>query len=249
MVLKDGAKMSKSKGNTVDPQPLIDHYGADTVRLFSMFAAPPDQSLEWSDSGVEGAHRFLKRLWKLVAAHVAAGAVDTLDPAVLDDTQKAVRRKTHETIAKVSDDYSRRQHFNTAVAAIMELSNELGKLEDRTGQSLAVEREALRAAVLMLGPIVPHICHALWCELGGAGSVMDAPWPELDESALVRDSIEMVVQVNGKVRARMEVATSMGKDDVEASALAQDNVQKFLAGNTVRKVIVVPGKLVNIVAN
>jgi len=249
MVLKDGAKMSKSKGNTVDPQELIDKYGADTVRLFSMFAAPPDQSLEWSDAGVEGAFRFLKRLWKLVAAHLAAGEPEALDIASLDDTQKAVRRKTHETIAKVSDDFARRQTFNTAIAAIMELSNELGKLENREGQNLAVEREALSAAVLMLAPIVPHICHALWNELGGEGSVMDHAWPELDEAALARDSIEMVVQVNGKVRARMEVATGAAKDDIEASALAQDNVQKFIAGNTVRKVIVVPGKLVNIVAN
>ncbi len=249
MVLKDGAKMSKSKGNTVDPQSLIDRYGADTVRLFSMFAAPPEQSLEWSDAGVEGAYRFLKRLWKLVANHVAAGTPDALDIASLDDTQKAVRRKTHETIAKVDDDYGRRQTFNTAIAAIMELSNELAKLADRNGQNLAVEREALQAMVLMLGPIVPHICHTLWSELGGTGSVMDHPWPELDKSALVRDSIEMVVQVNGKVRARMEVATSADQESIEALALAQDNVQKFLDGNTVRKVIVVPGKLVNIVAN
>jgi leucyl-tRNA synthetase len=249
MVLKDGAKMSKSKGNTVDPQSLIDRYGADTVRLFSMFAAPPEQSLEWSDSGVEGAYRFLKRLWKLVANHVAAGTPDALDIASLDDTQKAVRRKTHETIAKVDDDYGRRQTFNTAIAAIMELSNELANLGDRSGQNLAVEREALQAAVLMLGPIVPHICHTLWSELGGTGSVMDHPWPELDESALVRDSMEMAIQVNGKVRARMEVAANADKESIEALALAQDNVQKFLDGNTVRKVIVVPGKLVNIVAN
>jgi leucyl-tRNA synthetase len=249
MVLKDGAKMSKSKGNTVDPQSLIDRYGADTVRLFSMFAAPPDQSLEWSDSGVEGAHRFLKRLWKLVAAHVAAGVPAALDVAALNDTQKAVRRKTHETVAKVDDDYARRQTFNTAIAAVMELTNELGKLGDRQEQDLAVEREALQAAVLMLAPIVPHICHQLWPELGGTGSVMEHPWPELDKSALVRDSIEMVIQVNGKVRARMEVAASADKESIEAMALAQDNVQKYMQGNTVRKVIVVPGKLVNIVAN
>jgi leucyl-tRNA synthetase len=249
MVLKDGSKMSKSKGNTVDPQGLIDRYGADTVRLFSMFAAPPEQSLEWSDSGVEGAHRFLKRLWKLVNAHVEAGEPEALITAELDDTQRAVRRKTHETIAKVDDDYARRQTFNTAIAAVMELSNELGKLSDRSGQNLAVEREALRAAVLMLTPIVPHICHQLWQELGGKGSVVEHPWPELDESALVRDSIELVVQVNGKLRARMEVATNTDKDTIEAMALGQDNVQKFLQGNTVRKVIVVPGKLVNIVAN
>ncbi len=249
MVLKDGAKMSKSKGNTVDPQALIDRYGADTVRLFSMFAAPPDQSLEWSDSGVEGAHRFLKRLWKLVADHLHAGEPVALDVASLDDTQKAVRRKTHETIAKVTDDFARRQTFNTAIAAVMELSNELGKLENREGQSLAVEREALTAAVLMLSPIVPHIGHALWGGFGHSDNIMDHAWPELDESALVRDSIEMVVQVNGKVRARMEVPANMEKDAIEAEALVQDNVQKFIDGNTVRKVIVVPGKLVNIVAN
>jgi leucyl-tRNA synthetase len=249
MVLKDGAKMSKSKGNTVDPKGLIDRYGADTVRLFSMFAAPPDQSLEWSDAGVEGASRFLKRLWKLVATHIEAGKPVALDSSSFDDVQKAVRRKTHETIAKVDDDYGRRQTFNTAIAAVMELSNELGKLESREGQNLAIEREALRAAVLMLAPIVPHICHSLWQALGGEGTVMDQAWPELDESALIRDSIEMAVQVNGKLRARMEVAANADKASVEALALAQDNVQKFLEGNTVRKVIVVPGKLVNIVAN
>jgi leucyl-tRNA synthetase len=249
MVLKDGAKMSKSKGNTVDPQGLIDRYGADTVRLFSMFAAPPDQSMEWSDAGVEGAHRFLKRLWKMVVVHTEAGEPVALDSSGFDDIQKSVRRKTHETIAKVNDDYGRRQTFNTAIAAVMELSNELGKLENHDGQNLAIEREGLRAAVLMLAPIVPHICHELWHILGGEGTVMDHPWPELDESALVRDSIELVIQVNGKVRARMEVAANTDKDSVEAMALAQDNVQKFLEGNTVRKVIVVPGKLVNIVAN
>ncbi|MDX1736250.1 MAG: class I tRNA ligase family protein, partial [Halioglobus sp.] len=248
MVLKDGAKMSKSKGNTVDPQSLIDRYGADTVRLFSMFAAPPEQSLEWSDSGVEGANRFLKRLWKMAAAHIAAGEVGALDTGALDEQQKAARRKTHETIAKVSDDYGRRQTFNTAIAAIMELCNELGKLDD-SDQSRAVLDEALRAVVLMLSPIVPHISHALWPALGGAGDILDAGWPALDESALARDSIQVVVQVNGKVRAKMDVPADADKDALEAAALAQDNVQRFIEDVTVRKVIVVPGKLVNIVAN
>jgi leucyl-tRNA synthetase len=249
MVLKDGAKMSKSKGNTVDPQSLIDRFGADTVRLFSMFAAPPDQSLEWSDSGVEGANRFLKRLWKLAHAHCALGDVPALDAGALDDAQKSARRKTHETIAKVDDDYGRRQTFNTAVAAVMELCNELGKLDDSQPQSRAVIREGLVATTLMLSPIVPHIAHALWPLLGGAGDVLDAPWPTVDDSALTRDSIEMVVQVNGKVRAKMDVAPDVDKATAEATALAQDNVQRFLEGVTVRKVIVVPGKLVNIVAN
>ena len=247
MVLKDGAKMSKSKGNTVDPQALIDRFGADTVRLFSMFAAPPDQSLEWSDDAVQGANRFLKRLWKMAATHCAAGAIPALDVGALDDAQKAARRKTHETIAKVSDDYGRRQTFNTAIAAVMELSNEIGKLDD-ADQSRAVRDEALRAIVLMLNPIVPHICHTLWQALGEASDVLNAPWPTVDESALTRDSIEMVVQVNGKVRARMDVAADAAQESIEAQALAEDNVQKFIGDNTVRKVIVVPGKLVNIVA-
>jgi leucyl-tRNA synthetase len=249
MVLKDGAKMSKSKGNTVDPQPLIERYGADTVRLFSMFAAPPDQSMEWSDAGVEGAYRFIKRLWKLVANHVAAGDPKSLAPDSLDEVQRSVRRKTHETIAKVTDDCNRRHTFNTAIAAVMELTNELGNLADHSGQNLAIEREALQAAVLMLSPIIPHTSHTLWLQLGGEGTVMDASWPTLDEAALVRDSIEMVVQVNGKVRARMDVAANADKDSIESLAMEQQNVQKFLVGNTVRKVIVVPGKLVNIVAN
>jgi leucyl-tRNA synthetase len=249
MVLKDGAKMSKSKGNTVDPQSLIDNYGADTVRLFSMFAAPPEQSLEWSDSGVEGANRFLKRLWKLAGNHVASASTATLDVNALDDEQKAVRRKTHETIAKVSDDYGRRQTFNTAIAAIMELCNELGKLDTTTEQGQAIMAEALNATVLMLSPIVPHICQELWRELDGKGELLNADWPQVDESALTRDSIELVVQVNGKVRGRVEVAADADKDSVEAAALAQENVLRFLEGVTVRKVIVVPGKLVNIVAN
>jgi len=249
MVLKDGAKMSKSKGNTVDPQALIDSYGADTVRLFSMFAAPPEQSLEWSDSGVEGANRFLKRLWKLVSTHVALGSAPALDMAQLDDAQKAARRKLHETIAKVGDDYGRRQTFNTAIAAVMELCNELGKLDSDSAQSRAVLDEGLRAVTLLLNPIVPHICHELWPLLGGRGELLDAPWPAVDEAALTRDSIDIVVQVNGKVRARISVAADADKAAVEGLALEQDNVQRFLEGVTVRKVIVVPGKLVNIVAN
>jgi leucyl-tRNA synthetase len=249
MVLKDGAKMSKSKGNTVDPQSLIDRYGADTVRLFSMFAAPPEQSLEWSDSGVEGANRFLKRLWKLVTGHLDGVTAATVAPDTLNETQKAVRRKTHETIAKVTDDYGRRQTFNTAIAAVMELCNELGKLDSNDPQDQAVMAEALKAVVLMLCPIVPHASHYLWPQLGGEGEVMSAPWPQVDDAALTRDSIDIVVQVNGKVRAKMSAPADAGKAAVEALALEQDNVKRFLDGVTVRKVIVVPGKLVNIVAN
>ncbi|MGB1140734.1 MAG: leucine--tRNA ligase, partial [Halioglobus sp.] len=248
MVLKDGAKMSKSKGNTVDPQSLLDTFGADTLRLFSMFAAPPEQSLEWSDEGVQGANRFLKRLWKLAHTHVERGAAPALEAAALDDQQKDARRKTHETIAKVTDDYGRRQTFNTAIAAVMELCNDIGKLDD-SDASRAVTDEALRAVVLMLSPIVPHVSHALWPALGGESDVLNAPWPIVDDSALVRDSIEIVVQVNGKVRAKMDVPADADNDTMESMAQAQDNVQKFIDGKTVRKVIVVPGKLVNIVAN
>ena len=250
MVLKDGTKMSKSKGNTVDPEELINQYGADTVRLFSMFAAPPEQSMEWSDSGVAGAYRFLQRLWKAVEGHINAGTPGQLDATNLPQAQKDLRRKTHETIAKVSDDYGRRQTFNTAIAATMELLNEVSKLADRANpQGLAVEREALETAILVLAPIVPHITQSLWHSLGHNDIPLTASWPTLDESALVRSSIEIVVQVNGKVRSKLDAPIDSPQKTLEEMALAQDNVQRFLDGITVRKVIVVPNKLVNIVAN
>ncbi|MEQ5857051.1 leucine--tRNA ligase [Halomonas sp. EF61] len=245
-------KMSKSKNNGVDPQAMIDRFGADTVRLFMMFAAPPEQSLEWSDSGVEGAHRFLKRLWRLVAEHLEAGTPTALDAAAiasLDDAQRELRRKTHETIKKAGDDIGRRTTFNTAIAAVMELTNAIAKFGDTSPQGLAVSREAIEACVLLLAPITPHACHALWRSLGHDGAVIDATWPAFDESALARDSIELVVQVNGKLRARLEVPADADKAAVEALALANDNVQRHTDGKTLRKVIVVPGKLVNIVAN
>ena len=248
MVLKDGAKMSKSKGNTVDPQELIDRYGADTVRLFSMFAAPPEQSLEWSDAGVEGAHRFIKRLWRLVTERDDNREAVTIDAAALNKAQKALRRKTHETIAKVSDDYGRRQTFNTAVAAVMELCNELGRHTVESDLDQAVVDEGTSTALLLLCPIVPHVTEALYESLTGSDITIEA-WPAVDEAALARDEIEIVVQVNGKVRAKMTVAADADKASIEASALAQDNVQRFIAEATVRKVIVVPGKLVNVVAN
>ena len=249
MVLKDGAKMSKSKGNTVDPQEMIQQYGADTVRLFIMFAAPPEQSLDWNDSGVEGANRFLKRLWRLVQEHVADGASPALDRNALDDNSTNLRRKTHETIAKVGDDISRRATFNTAIAAVMELCNEISKFSAGGDQARAVRQEALEAAVLLLSPIVPHITHALWHRLGHDDAVVDAAWPAVDERALVKDSIELVVQINGKVRARIEAPADADKATLETMAREAPNAQKFLDGVTIRKVIVVPGKLVNIVAN
>jgi leucyl-tRNA synthetase len=248
MVLKDGAKMSKSKGNTVDPQGLIDRYGADTVRLFTMFAAPPEQSLEWSDSGVEGAYRFLKRLWKQVHDHVSAGPAEALVPAALDAAQKARRRAVHATIAKVSDDIGRRFTFNTAIAACMELLNELGRGGDTSAQGRAVMQEALEAVVLMLSPIVPHISHALWKALGREPAVVECRWPVCDRDALVQEEITLVVQVNGKVRGKVCVPVDAGQDAIESLVLEEPNVRKHLQGKAVRKVIVVPGKLVNVVA-
>ena len=245
MVLKDGAKMSKSKGNTVDPQELIDRYGADTVRLFSMFAAPPEQSLEWSDSGVEGANRFIRRVWRLVH-DLDTDGTESL-PDSLNGEQKNLRRKIHETIAKVSDDYGRRQTFNTAVAAVMELCNELGRHPTEHSGDRAVIDEGLRAVLQLLWPITPHLSEHLWQALTGE-AFKESQWPDVDDTALSRDELEIVVQVNGKVRGKISVPASADNAEIEAMAKSQENVQRFLADTTIRKVIVVPQKLVNIVA-
>ena len=245
MVLKDGAKMSKSKGNTVDPQELIDRYGADTVRLFSMFAAPPEQSLEWSDSGVEGANRFIRRVWRLVHDFDTDGTESL--PDSLNGEQKNLRRKIHETIAKVSDDYGRRQTFNTAVAAVMELCNELGRHPTEHSGDRAVIDEGLRAVLQLLWPITPHLSEHLWQALTGE-AFKESQWPDVDDTALSRDELEIVVQVNGKVRGKISVPASADNAEIEAMAKSQENVQRFLADTTIRKVIVVPQKLVNIVA-
>jgi leucyl-tRNA synthetase len=247
MVLKDGAKMSKSKGNTVDPQELIEKYGADTVRLFMMFAAPPEQSLDWSDDGVQGSFRFLKRFWTAVADHVAKGPVGEMNVSELSEAQKDLRRKTHQTIVKISDDFGRRHSFNTAVASSMELLNAINKLGDDSELGLSVQRESLEAVVVMLSPIVPHICHALWQELGHDSALIDQSWPEVDESALLLDLVELVIQVNGKLRGRLSVAVDASKESIEAAALADENVQRFIDGKDIRKLIVVPGRLVSIV--
>ncbi len=249
MVNKDGSKMSKSKGNTVDPQRLIDEYGADTVRLFTMFAAPPDQSLEWSDSGVEGAARFLKRLWVQAYEHVSRGKVEAVQSAALNEEQRSLRRKVHETIAKVSDDVGRRYTFNTSIAANMELLNAISRFGDNSNPGRALVQEALEAVVLMLAPIVPHIAHELWHALGHTDSVVDAPWPQPDADALFKETMELVVQVNGKLRGHIAVPSGSQKSDVEKAALSDANVQRFISDKTVRKIIVVPEKLVNIVAN
>ena len=242
-------KMSKSKNNGVDPQTAIDKQGADTVRLFTMFAAPPEQTLEWSDEGVSGAHRFLRKLWKMVHEHLETNISVSLNIDNLNQQQKGLRRKIHETINKVNDDFGRRNTFNTAIAAVMELLNDVAKHNSTETQSVAVRHEALTSAVLLLSPIAPHICHALWQALGHSESVADARWPAVDEKALVRSSITLVLQVNGKVRGKIEVAADISKQDIEKIALADENVQRFIEGSTIRKIIVVPGRLINIVAN
>jgi leucyl-tRNA synthetase len=242
-------KMSKSKNNGVDPQVLVDRYGADTVRLFSMFAAPPEQSLEWSDAGVEGMARFLRRLWRDLHAHVAQPDHPHVDPAQLDAAQKTLRRHVHETIAKVGDDYGRRHSFNTAIAALMELLNHVSKFGDMSDQGRAVRHEAFEAIVLLLNPITPHFCHAAWQALGHPETLLeDVPFPQADPAALVRDAVTLAVQVNGKLRGQIEVPVEAPREAIEAAAIAEPRVADFLAGLAVRKVIVVPGKIVNIVA-
>jgi len=247
MVLKDGSKMSKSKGNTVDPQGLIEKYGADTVRLFTMFAAPPEQSLEWSDSSVEGSFRFIRRLWRQVKEHVDAGLPSAYSVADLTSDEKVLRRQIHEALNKVGDDYGRRLTFNTAIAANMELLNAVTKFNFATDASKGLRQECLNSIVLMLSPIIPHVCDELWQSLGHTTEIIDTPWPEFDASALVLDELQMMVQVNGKLRGKITVAASADKQTIEEQALADENVSKFIDGKPVRKVIVVPKKLVNIV--
>ncbi len=248
MVLKDGAKMSKSKGNTVDPQALIDRYGADTVRLFSMFAAPPEQSLEWSDEGVEGASRYLNRLWNQIHSFVARAGTDILVlPKNLNKEQKSLRLKVHQTIEKVTLDIGERHTFNTAIAAMMELTNALQKYNDTEISDLAVLQEGWQSLLLMISPFAPHMAQSLWQSMGHNDLLCEKTWPEIDKTALVQDEIDMAVQVNGKLRATITVAVNMSQNEVEGVALADANVQKFIDGKPIRKVIVVPKKIVNVV--
>jgi leucyl-tRNA synthetase len=251
------SKMSKSKNNGIDPQKVIEKYGADTVRLFIMFTSPPEQTLEWSDSGVEGAHRFVKRVYKLVLDFVEANKDEknsSIEGLTLNSDQKKLRRELHKTIAKVTDDIGRRNTFNTAIAAIMELINHLSKAKVDSLEDKAVMAEAVKAVVLMLTPITPHMCHYLWEQLGlsqngKSESVADASWPVVDESAMVEDEKLIIVQVNGKLRAKITVAANATKETVESLGLAHEGVLKFTDGKTIRKVIYIPGKLLNIVAN
>lgn len=248
VILGGTEKMSKSKNNGVDPQALIDLYGADTARLFIMFASPPDQSLEWSDTGVEGSFRFLKRLWKAVHDHVQQGIVPACTRSdKLATPQADLRRKLHQTIAKVTDDYGRRKQFNTAIAAVMELLNAADRtnLADSSGRALS--QEVLEAAVLMLSPIVPHIGQTLYGYLRPSTDVGVSTFPKSDPAALVQDEIELMLQVNGKLRGALRVPASADKASIEATALANEAAQKFMEGKPAKKVVVVPGRLVNIV--
>ncbi len=251
MVLKDGSKMSKSKGNTVDPQELIDTYGADTARLFMMFAAPPEQSLEWSDAGVEGANRFLRRLWKAVFDHVNLGVVTPYQSGEINADLKTIRLQLHQTIEKVTDDLGRRHSFNTAISSVMELMNSLAKLECKDDALKptyqAVRQEALQNVALLLSPIVPHICQAIWAELCPTQTLLEAAWPIADAKAMVQDSIEYMIQINGKLRGSMVVAKSTPKETLENLALTEPCVLKYSENMTVRKIIVVPNKLINVV--
>ena len=242
-------KMAKSKNNGVDPQTMVDRYGADTVRLFSMFAAPPEQSLDWNESGVEGMSRFIRRLWTQANKHVAQGRPAALDVAALSAAGKALRRQLHETIQKVGDDYGRRYTFNTAIAAVMELLNTLSRFDETDGNAVALRQEAFEAVTLLLNPITPHTSHALWQKLGhDEVTLEDLPFPKADPAALARDSVTLAIQVNGKLRGTLDVALDLPREQIEQRALAEPNVQRFMEGLTVRKIIVVAGKIINIVA-
>ena len=250
MVLKDGSKMSKSKGNTVDPQGLIEKYGADTVRLFVLFAAPPEQSLEWSDQGVQGANRFINRIWRLVNSHLSSGKPKITEDIKLSSELTSIRSKTHKTLAKVKDDYLRRHNFNTAIAAIMELSNAIpgdflnaeAKIEERF-----VADEAIESILLMLAPITPHLCQYLWWQMYPDESIVDKEWPEAREELLVDENIKIAIQINGKLRSELQIAQDTSSEEVEARALEDERIKNFIKNSEIKKVIYVPGKIINIV--
>ncbi|NCF33952.1 MAG: leucine--tRNA ligase, partial [Proteobacteria bacterium] len=247
MVLQGGKKMSKSAGDAGDPQKLLDRYGADSVRVAMMFAAPPEQSFEWGEAGLEGAMRFLKRLWALVQDHIELGSAPALDVSALSDAGKNLRRKTHATLAKADDDYGRRLQFNTVVSAVMELANEIGRMQPGHAADRASIQEALESAALIISPIAPHIAHGLWAALGRTGALVNQPWPKVDEDALTQQRLSLVVQVNGKVRGQIDVAADAEQADILNLAKAEKNVARHLLDKTVRKEIYVQNKLVNIV--
>jgi len=260
MVIKDGAKMSKSLGNVVTPDEMVARYGADSARMYSLFAAPPDRDLDWQDASVEGIYRFLGRVYRFVSRHAAVArpvgadvtrrAVETeLAPAQLPPQARALQRKLHQTIKRVSTDFQGRWHFNTSIAAIMELVNQLNATEEQKGDGIPDQllREAQRDLVLLMAPFAPYLAHELWEMLGQRESLLHAPWPKYDAGLAKEEEIEIPVQVNGKLRSRIVVSADVSEEDVRQRALADEKVQSFLAGKQVVKVIIVPGKLVNIV--
>ena len=250
MVLKDGAKMSKSKGNTVDPQEMISKYGADTARLFILFAAPPTQDLEWSNSGIEGAHRFINKFYRLVVEFIAdtkTCETSSLVPSSLNNNQKKMRQKTHQSLKKVGDDFGRRHSFNTAIAAMMELNNALSRFVDSSPQGMAVRQESIEIMLKALSPVIPHLCHHLWSALGKKEAMIDVLWPKVEESALTQENVQLVVQVNGKLRAKIMAPIDAESQSIQEMATAEERVARFTKGKTIIKFIVVPNKLVNIV--
>ena len=250
MVLKDGAKMSKSKGNTVDPQEMISKYGADTARLFILFAAPPTQDLEWSDSGIEGAHRFINKFFRLVTGFIKLKEgveISKIDDLNLNEEQKSIRQKTHLALKKVGDDFGRRHSFNTAIATMMELNNLVSRYTDTSQQGMAVKQEAIEIMVKCLSPVMPHVCHHLWFLLGGKNAVVDSQWPEADESALIQERVQIIAQVNGKLRAKIMAPLDSDNQAVQEIALSDEKIVKFTMDKQIIKVIVVPNKLINIV--
>ena len=250
MVLKDGAKMSKSKGNTVDPQEMISKYGADTARLFILFAAPPTQDLEWSDSGIEGAHRFINKFFRLVTGFIKLKEgveIYKIDDLNLNEEQRSIRQKTHLALKKVGDDFGRRHSFNTAIATMMELNNLVSRYADTSQQGMAVKQEAIEIMVKCLSPVMPHVCHHLWFLLGGKNAVVDSQWPEVDESALIQERVQIIAQVNGKLRAKIMAPLDSDNQAVQEIALSDEKIVKFTMDKQIIKVIVVPNKLINIV--
>ena len=250
MVLKDGAKMSKSKGNTVDPQEMISKYGADTARLFILFAAPPTQDLEWSDSGIEGAHRFINKFFRLVTGFIKLKEgveISKIDDLNLNEEQRSIRQKTHLALKKVGDDFGRRHSFNTAIATMMELNNLVSRYTDTSQQGVAVKQEAIEIMVKCLSPVMPHVCHHLWFLLGGKNAVVDSQWPEVDESALIQERVQIIAQVNGKLRAKIMAPLDSDNQAVQEIALSDEKIVKFTTNKQIIKIIVVPNKLINIV--
>ena len=250
MVLKDGSKMSKSKGNTVDPEGLIEKYGADTVRLFVMFAAPPDQSLEWSDQGVQGAYRFINRIWKIVHQHIDSGIPNSGAIESEDQEVRKLRIKTHQVLKKVKDDYLRRHSFNTAIASIMELSNNIPREflnKDTDNDKRKAADEAIKAIILMLSPITPHLSQHLWWQFDQDNLVVDIMWPEAKEEFLQEDVINIAIQVNGKLRSEIQVSQDAQEDLIKELAIEDQNIKKYVSDSPIKKVIYIPRKLINIV--